>query len=66
MRIAGGVSSKFVCVFEAKEDCDKEDEENRLLRGVCTEICACGGAEKDGGWTSSFRKSVNKVCWTGE
>ena len=48
MSVAGGASSKFVCVFAANEDCDKENEEHRLLRGVCIGICACGGAEKDG------------------
>ncbi len=48
MRIAGGASSKFVGVFAADEECDEEDEENRLLRGVCTGICTCGGAERDG------------------
>jgi hypothetical protein len=46
--MAGHESSKFVCVFAANEECDKEDEENRLRRGVCTGMCACGGAEKDG------------------
>ncbi len=48
MRIAGGASSKLVCVFPAKEDCDEEDEEIHLRRGVCIGSCACGGAEKDG------------------
>ncbi len=45
--MAGGASLKFVCDV-ANEDFDEEDEEIRLQRGVCTRICACGGAEKDG------------------
>ena len=44
MSVAGGASSKFVGVCAADAECDKEDEEKRLLRGVCTRICACVGA----------------------
>ncbi len=45
MRIAGGASSKFVCVCAAEEDCDEEDEEI-FCREVCAPECARVGVQR--------------------
>ncbi len=44
VRMAGGASS--VCEVAEKEDRDEDEEEILWRQGVCTGLCARGGAEK--------------------